>query len=149
MEAMIEGGCACGDIRYVCDAKPITMFKCHCRDCQYATGGPFVAAILVPVQSFKFVKGTPTYYSTPSLRGGENIRSFCGRCGSRLTGGQRPEPWPYMGITASSLDEPRFYDPQVHYFVVHAQPWDLIKDSLPKHDLYPPLPPRSNSAPEQ
>ncbi len=134
----IEGGCACGAIRYRCEAEPVRTFLCHCRDCQQATGGPFVAAILVPIKAFKFVKGMPTYYTTPSTRGGENKRSFCGVCGSRLTGGQRHAPWPYIGITASSLDDPSWYKPQMHFFVSQAQPWDIINDDLPKHDLYPP-----------
>lgn len=141
MKKPIEGGCACGAIRYRCEADPVRMFKCHCRDCQRATGGPFVAAMMVPVAAFRFVKGTPTYYATPSAKGGENTRSFCGTCGSRLTGGQRGPSWPFIGITASSLDDPSVYRPESHFFVSQAQPWDIIEDDLPKHDMYPPPPP--------
>lgn len=140
MNNPLEGGCACGAIRYRCDGDPVTLFKCHCRDCQRATGAPFVAAIMVPIKSFQFTKGTPVYYATPSARGGENTRSFCGVCGSRLTGGQRGHLWPFISITASSLDDPGWYKPQVHFFVSQAQPWDLLNDDLPKHDTYPPKP---------
>jgi hypothetical protein len=138
LKSLIEGGCACGNIRYTCDAEPITMFKCHCRDCQRATGGPFVAAVLVPIKNFRFLKGAPTFYSTESTRGGTNTRSFCGVCGSRLTGGQRHAPWPYIGIVVSSLDDPTLYKNQMHFFVSQKQPWDLIQDDLPQHDQYPP-----------
>lgn len=146
MKTPFEGGCACGEIRYRCDAEPVTMFKCHCRDCQRATGAPFVAALLVPVKALTFTKGTPTYYAVPSTRGGENTRGFCGKCGSRLTGGQRGHLWPFIGITASSLDEPALYQPKEHYFVSQAQPWDLMNDDLPKHELYPPKPPKTEKA---
>ena len=112
--------------------------KCQCRDCQRATGSGFVTAILVRKKAFKFVKGTPKIYSTPSLRGGSNVRSFCGECGSRLTGGERPPAGAFIGITASSLDDPSWVRPQAHFFVSQAQPWDVISDDLPKHETYPP-----------
>ncbi len=39
MKTPFTGGCSCGAIRYESTAEPIMMFKCHCRDCQQATGG--------------------------------------------------------------------------------------------------------------
>jgi hypothetical protein len=42
MKLPFTGGCACGAIRYECNAEPIMMGKCHCRDCQHISGGPFV-----------------------------------------------------------------------------------------------------------
>ena len=33
------GGCACGAIRYECNAEPMFSWICHCRECQRATGG--------------------------------------------------------------------------------------------------------------
>ena len=134
----IEGGCACGAIRYRCEGEPVRMFKCHCRDCQRATGGPFVAAVLVRRKEFHWVKGAPVFYARPSAMGGTNTRSFCGECGSRLTGGQREAPAAFIGITVSSLDDPTWFQPQMHLFVSQAQPWDVIKDDLPQHDTYPP-----------
>lgn len=35
------GGCACGAIRSDCSAAPLLVWKCHCRDCQRATGSAF------------------------------------------------------------------------------------------------------------
>lgn len=140
MKLPLEGGCACGAVRYRCDAEPVRMFQCHCRDCQRATGGPFVAGLLVPRKAFQFVKGTPLYYTVPSARGGTNTRGFCGVCGSRLTGGQRGPEWPFIGITASSLDDPDQFKSQMHVFASQAQPWDNLEDGLPKHDTYAPPP---------
>src|SRR5271169_7134651 len=34
MPQKLSGGCACGAIRYECDADPVIMMNCHCRDCQ-------------------------------------------------------------------------------------------------------------------
>jgi len=81
------GGCTCGAIRYECTAEPIAMFNCHCRDCQRASGGPYIAVVYVPAKSFKITKGTPCFYDTPSEAMGHNKRAFCAKCGSRLFGG--------------------------------------------------------------
>lgn len=138
MNKPFEGGCACGAVRYKNDGKILAMFKCHCRDCQRASGGPFVAAVLVPKSSFQFTKGTPKYFSTPSTMGGTHIRGFCADCGSRLTGGEKDTPTGFIGVTVSSLDDPTWYKNQMHFFVSHAQPWDKMDDDLPKYDEYPP-----------
>jgi hypothetical protein len=34
MPRKLSGGCVCGAIRYECDADPVIMMNCHCRDCQ-------------------------------------------------------------------------------------------------------------------
>jgi hypothetical protein len=41
----LEGGCACGTIRYRQTASPLIVHACHCRDCQRLAGGPFVINI--------------------------------------------------------------------------------------------------------
>jgi hypothetical protein len=46
MKIPFTGGCMCGAIRYECAAEPIAMGLCHCRDCQYATGSAFAAALI-------------------------------------------------------------------------------------------------------
>ncbi|PYJ25771.1 MAG: aldehyde-activating protein, partial [Verrucomicrobia bacterium] len=47
MNIPFTGGCSCGAIRYECDAEPIMMFKCHCRDCQQGTGSEFAPGLLL------------------------------------------------------------------------------------------------------
>ena len=35
----LEGGCYCGALRYVAEGEPAMKAECHCRECQYITGG--------------------------------------------------------------------------------------------------------------
>ena len=35
----LEGGCCCGAVRYVAEGDPVMRAQCHCRECQYVTGG--------------------------------------------------------------------------------------------------------------
>jgi hypothetical protein len=112
MSAPFTGGCACGAIRYEVNARPITMFNCHCRDCQRATGGAFTPVVCVPAKAFKITKGrrVTRYHSTPTEHG--------------------------QGITASSLDDHSLFKPKVNMWTSDAQPWDQMDPNLPKFEKY-------------
>ena len=47
MDLPFGGGCACGAIRYECAGAPRCMGNCHCTDCQQATGGAYLPAVMV------------------------------------------------------------------------------------------------------
>ena len=89
MKIPFTGGCACGAIRYECSAEPIMMFKCHCRDCQQATGGGLVAGLLVPASAFRLTKGQLRYHFTPSMAGGNTSVAFVRNAARELPAGIR------------------------------------------------------------
>jgi hypothetical protein len=128
------GGCVCGAVRYECDAEPLAMFRCHCRDCQRVSGGAFSPVVYVPMKSLYITKGALSYYSTESMAFGRNKRGFCGECGSRLTGGETAEG---IGVLAATLDDPTAFRPQVDIHVADAQPWDTLDPATPKFERYP------------
>jgi hypothetical protein len=141
MKIPFAGGCSCGAIRYEVTAEPIMMFKCHCSDCQQATGSGFVAAVLVPAESFRLTRGQLRYHFTPSLAGGKHKRGFCPECGSRITGGESDKgPTGFVGITVGSLDDSSWFQPQMDIFVSDAQPWDQMDANISKFEQYPPVP---------
>jgi hypothetical protein len=109
------------------------MFYCHCRDCQRMSGGPYTPVVYMPAKAVRITKGVPTYYNTPSAAMGQNKRGFCPDCGSRLFGGITDEG---HGITASSLDHPTLFKPQMHIWSSEAQPWDHMEPNLPKFEKY-------------
>jgi len=138
MKIPFEGGCLCGRVRYRCEAAPIAMLKCHCRDCQRVSGGPHVCAILVPEESLRFTGMMPTYFCSDSDSGGKHKRGFCGVCGSRLTGGQSPDlSTGFVGLTVGSLDDPSEFRPQMEIWVSHALSWDPIDGKLPSFPKNP------------
>jgi hypothetical protein len=140
MTTPFTGGCACGAIRYECTAEPVVMLKCHCRECQRASGGGFACAVLVPADSFKLTRGTPKYQLRPSAGGGQHKRGFCPECGSPLTGAENTErATGVVGVSVASLDDPSLFRPQMEIFTSEAQPWDHLDPDLPKYEEYPPF----------
>ena len=105
----LEGGCACGSIRYKLTASPLIVHACHCRDCQKATGGAFVTAVAVPLAAVT-ITGQPKYHSVEAENGNSMCRGFCPECGSRLfvkNSGRADS----IGIHLGSLDDPSRYQP--------------------------------------
>src|SRR5207244_770313 len=101
MTLPITGGCACETVRYESSAEPLLMVKCHCRDCQRVTGGPYVPAVVFPFPAFRVTQGTIQHFATSSDGGGHNLRGFCAKCGSRLTGAENPQRG-IIAVVASS-----------------------------------------------
>jgi hypothetical protein len=137
MKTPFTGGCVCGAVRYECTARPdeIEMFKCHCRDCQRVSGGPYSPVVFVPLNTFKLTRGALRYFNTGEAM--NHKRGFCPECGSRVTGGQDPAGSTHVGMTASSLDDPSEFKPVLDMWVSDAQPWDTMDPALPKFEQTP------------
>lgn len=131
-----QGGCVCGAVRYECNADPLVMFNCHCRDCQYVSGAGYQAVMYFPASAFTLTKGELRHHATESIARGENKRGFCAECGSRISGAESERG---IGIVASSLDDPSVFRPQFDIHVADAQPWDRLDPAIPKFDGYPPM----------
>jgi hypothetical protein len=106
MNIPFYGGCYCGSIRYECSSEPVGMVKCHCRDCQHVTGGPYAAAVAVPADGFRLTKGQLRYHFTESLAKRKHKRGFCPECGSRITGAESAER---SQVVAESIVPSRSY----------------------------------------
>ena len=112
------------------------MFKCHCRACQKVSGGAYVPVVLVPSAAFKITQGALRYHFLTNVKGDQHKRGFCPDCGSRITGAESDQPKRWLGVTASSLDDPGWFRAQFDIFASHAQPWDIMDPKLRKHDQY-------------
>jgi hypothetical protein len=132
----LEGGCYCGKVRYFAEGAPMLKAQCHCRECQYISGGGANMFLLMPTGGFHYVSGAPNRFSRSDL---ENpvTREFCAECGTHLTT-FRP------GLNAvilkvGTLDDPsQFGGPQMAIFAVDKQPFHVIPDGLPTFERMPP-----------
>ncbi len=80
----MQGGCACGAIRYRVTEKPLIVHACHCLDCQRHTGSAFVINLWI---ERKFVVADYSLLKTHRLTAGTGQPHdiyYCPNCGIRL-----------------------------------------------------------------
>lgn len=115
----------CKAVRYEVTAEPMAVMDCHCRDCQYASGGSHTTAVVLPAASFRVTQGTPVRYTSTGDSGKPVTRAFCGACGSPLFS-EPPAERAMVVVKAGSLDDPSWLKPGGALYVSSAQPWAPI-----------------------
>ncbi|MFZ5731494.1 MAG: GFA family protein [Pseudomonadota bacterium] len=100
-QPVMTGGCQCGAVRFAIYARPARLSLCHCRMCQKAGGGPFLALADVLHGDFAWTRGQPgTFRSSNNAE-----RDFCPACGTPLS--YRAIDGEYMELTMGSFDRPQ------------------------------------------
>ncbi len=126
-----EGGCLCGEIRYVAHGPAMFVSQCCCKDCQKATGTGHTTIVGLRRSQLELT-GTPKTYTNQGETGGRVTRHFCGTCGGRLyTTGDLPGD-EVLILQAGSLDDPAMVSPESVIYTKDAVPWDVFDPSLPK-----------------
>lgn len=121
--ATYEGGCLCGAIRYRCEGEPLTLYTCHCTDCQRQTGAAFGMSLMVLREKLQLLSGTPvTYTKRMPDDGREKYAKLCGTCGSRVWVEFSMAP-AVANIKPGTLDNTRWLQPIGHIWTGSAQPW--------------------------
>ena len=137
MPVPFSGGCACGAIRYECTAEPVYMGNCHCRECQWVSGGAHTSSLLVPADAVT-ITGEVKYHERTGDSGNTVRKGFCPTCGSPLF--TRPAILvDKMTIRAGSLDDASWFRPKANIWTSSAQPWVVMDPDLPQHAKMPPL----------
>jgi class 3 adenylate cyclase len=125
----ITGGCSCGAVQYEISAPAVDAGICHCRMCQRFTGSILTAFASFPVESVRFTKGEPKYFSSSPLAD----RGFCADCGSSLAYKPKVEEWSdLITIQLGSLDHPENIVPTWHGGIESQMPWFNVHDNLPR-----------------
>ena len=131
----LSGGCYCGAVRYESKGEPIFKGQCHCRECQYISGGSPNVTMGMPDASFKYTKGNAKDFKRSDL---DNpvTREFCAECGTHLL--SRVPGMPAVLLKVGTLDNPAdFGAPQMAIFLCDNQPFHLVADGMPTFDKGP------------
>lgn len=135
MTEKLQGGCACGAVRYALESAPMFVHCCHCRDCQRQTGSAFVLNALIETAHVTVSGAGPARYEMPTDSGRPHGVYRCTRCGTAV--------WSeYGGIAAlrfvrvGTLDRPDALTPDVHIYTRSRLPWVALPAGVPAFDAY-------------
>src|SRR4051795_7480997 len=131
---MLEGGCACGAVRYRLTSPPMIVHCCHCRDCQRQTGGAFAVNALIETDRIE-ATGEIAVYEMPTDSGRPHDIHRCPKCATALWSdyGRRP----YLRfVRATTLDDRNALPPDVHIFTRSKLPWVGLPAEVPAFEIF-------------
>lgn len=132
----LDGGCACGAVRYRMHDRPMFVHCCHCTRCQRETGGPFAHHALIEFSRFSVELGEPEFILVPTDSGGKHWVARCPQCRTAMWNehGTRRAITRYVRV--GTLDTPAACPPLAHIFVRSRQPWVPIPEGQPAYAAY-------------
>lgn len=132
----IAGGCYCKKVRYEAEGEPLMRGLCHCRECQYISGGGANVALAMPASGFKYTQGEPESFARDDLES-PVTREFCGTCGTSLL--SKPPSFPDMVILkVGTMDDPAQYgEPDIAFFCADRQSYQYLPEDMPTFDRFP------------
>ena len=138
-ERVREGGCRCGEVRFVVRSEPLITMACHCTGCQRMTASAFSLSALHHSTTFEVVQGEPVIGGLH----GATRHFFCPHCMSWLF--TRPEGLDdLINVRATMLDDAEGFTPFMETYTGEALPWAKTPavhsfETLPPMELYPEL----------
>jgi hypothetical protein len=134
MSVEIEGGCACGEIRYRLASDPLITHCCHCLNCQRQTGSAFVINLLIEADRVELRGGEPRPVGVPRDDGSTQTIFRCPTCQVAVYS-QYGHPG-VLFVRGGTLDDPSRFEPDVHIFTRSKLAWVALPESVPAFDVY-------------
>jgi hypothetical protein len=130
----MEGGCACGELRYRLRWPPLFVHCCHCLNCQRQTGSAFVINVLIESDRVELLAGAPERVPVP--RSGSKRQQIyrCPECGTAVWSTYTRKS--VLFVRAGTLDDPSAVEPDVHIFTRSKVPWLTLPESTPSFTAY-------------
>ena len=135
MSSILEGGCACGRLRYRLASEPMIVHCCHCRDCQRQTGSAFVINALIETDRVEWLSGEARAIAVPTDSGRPHVICRCEHCEIAV--------WSHYGgveklsfVRVGTLDEPFALPPDVHIYTSTKLPWVGLPAGVPAFEAY-------------
>ncbi len=136
MKPPYTGQCMCGATRYRVNEEPLTVYACHCTDCQKRSGGAFGISLWARRQAIEVTLGEAPLNSAPTSDGRMRHNRICPRCVTKLW--SEPERRPDIAVVrAGTLDDTSWLKPAAHLWMRSAQPWFTLPEGVQRYETQP------------
>lgn len=135
-EPFAKGACRCGAVSITIHGQPKMMVQCHCLDCQKFSGTGHTSNAYF-TESDVMIEGDTQAFTVVADSGAEMTRTFCPRCGSRLSGTNSARP-DLVSIAIGCLDDKSWYEPQMVLYTSRQHDWDITSDEIAHFRDMPP-----------
>lgn len=132
----LEGGCYCGAVRYTAEGDPLFKGQCHCRECQYFTGGHPNVVIGMPESGFTLTKGSLKPFRRGDLANAVT-REFCAECGTAIASRPPGMPGAVLLKVGTLDDQSVFPGPDMVIYTCDKQAYHHIPDGIPSFEKVP------------
>lgn len=127
----VQGGCACGALRYRLEAAPLFVHCCHCRWCQRESGSAFAINALIEADRVTLLRGEPVAVLTPSESGRGQKIWRCKDCHVAVWSNYSGAGDRLHFLRAGTLDQPDGIAPDIHIYTASKQDWVVIPEGVP------------------
>ncbi len=127
----MEGGCACGHVRYRLTGRPMIVNACHCTWCQRETGGPHAVNAMIETDRIEILADDPVEVTTPSASGKGQIVLRCPDCCVALWSHYAGAGRRLAFVRTGTLEDPAACPPDIHIFTATKLPWYVIPEGVP------------------
>jgi len=129
------GGCLCGDVRYVLREQPLTVYACHCTDCQTETGSACFVSVVATAGAVEWTGARPRPFGATLPDGREKRGHRCASCMGPIGSIDRSDG--LLSIDAGTFDDTSWIAPAGHIWTRSAQPWVRIPEDTVRHETQP------------
>ena len=153
MRLPFTGGCQCGQLRYAIHEAPLTLYCCHCTECQAQSASAFGMSLRVASSAVEW-SGEAAHFTRDAGKPTSAEGLFCPHCGTRIlhrrsramTGeelaadseaDEHESSAGGVSIKAGSLDDTSWLSPVGHIWLASRQPWFEPAPGLLRHDGQP------------
>ena len=122
MPAPHTGRCVCGAVAYRLNEEPLTLYACHCTDCQKRSGSAFGLSMWVRRAALEVIRGEAAQRASTTPDGRASNTRICAQCVARLW--TEPPRQPELAVLRpGTLDDTAWLVPVAHLWTRSAQPW--------------------------
>ena len=129
-----HGRCQCGNVSYTVTREPLTLYECHCTECQKQSSSGHGMSMRLPFDGLR-IEGDVSVFVRDEGEPTEVHGLFCGRCGARIA--HRRPTGTAINLKPGTLDDTSWLTPVGYLWTRSAQKGAIFDPALLRYETQP------------